>query len=165
MKRFGEKLRTLRQNRAWTQQELATKLGAGRIHISNLEHNKKAPSVEMVIKVSDLFGVSADVLIRDELNLDESPSGTQLLKDEVLVKRFGEKLRTLRQNRAWTQQQLADEMGIGRAHVSDMERNAKLPSVEMLVKLTRLFAISADSLIHDEVELGESPPWIQPLDD
>lgn len=81
MKRFGEKLRILRQNRAWTQQELADKMGIGRAHVSDMERNAKAPSVEMVLKICDFFGVSADVLIRDELELDEGPPGSQPLKD------------------------------------------------------------------------------------
>jgi len=40
--------------------------------IALLEHGKRNPTVEIVLKVSNLFHVSADQLIRDELTLDDT---------------------------------------------------------------------------------------------
>ncbi len=70
MKRFGEKLRTLRQRRGMTLQELSQLLEVSTTHIWNIENGKKMPNVPMVIKVSDIFTVMADQLIRDELEVD-----------------------------------------------------------------------------------------------
>ncbi len=67
-KNFGKKLRRLRVGRGLTLKELARALGySAHGHISELEAGKKAPTVEFVIKAADLFGVSTDELIRDEL--------------------------------------------------------------------------------------------------
>ena len=70
MKRFGEKLHQLRQQRGLTLQELSDQLEVSTTHIWNLENGRKIPNVALVIKLSDIFGVTADQLIRDELELD-----------------------------------------------------------------------------------------------
>ena len=77
MPTFGEKLRTLRKRAKLTQQELADRLGyTDQSFIALVERGKRNPTVEMVLKVSNLFHVTADRLIRDELDLDSSSSAT-----------------------------------------------------------------------------------------
>lgn len=71
IQRFGEKLRTLRKRHGLTQRELADQLGyADHSHVTFVENGKRNPTAELVLKVSQLFNVSADVLIRDDLELD-----------------------------------------------------------------------------------------------
>jgi transcriptional regulator with XRE-family HTH domain len=51
--------------------------------------------------------------------------------------RFGKRLRELRKKRGWTQVRLAEEMGIDRSYISDMERGKKnvcLPTMEILAQ-------------------------------
>jgi transcriptional regulator with XRE-family HTH domain len=69
MQRFGEKLRTLRERERMSQEALGTRLGFTREHVSNLERGKKRPSAEVVLRIANLFGVLADVLMRDELDI------------------------------------------------------------------------------------------------
>jgi len=71
MSTFGEKLRFLRQRAGLTQRQLAERLGyTDHSHIALIEQNKRNPTVELVLKVSDMFHVTADQLIRDSLPLD-----------------------------------------------------------------------------------------------
>ena len=70
MKRFGEKLRTLRQRNGLTMRKLSEMLGVRDSYISQLESSDKIPNVAMLIKVADVFQVSLDELARDELELD-----------------------------------------------------------------------------------------------
>lgn len=71
MQRFGEKLRTLRQQRGLTMRELADALDL-RSHgfIGDLEAGRKHPSLEFTIKIADFFGVSLDQLARDDVELE-----------------------------------------------------------------------------------------------
>jgi transcriptional regulator with XRE-family HTH domain len=72
MQRFGEKLRTLRQQRGISQKRLADELGFGdQAFIHRLETGQKRPNVEHVLKVSEFFGVTADALIKDEVEVGE----------------------------------------------------------------------------------------------
>lgn len=70
MVRFGEKLRALRQNRGYTLRQLGSMLGVHHTHVSQLETDRKVPNAAMILKIADLFGVTTDVLMRDELELD-----------------------------------------------------------------------------------------------
>lgn len=68
--RFGEKLLTLRERRGWTQRELAKKLNINHVTIGHIERGTNLPSLPMLLRITNVFGVSADVLIRDELELE-----------------------------------------------------------------------------------------------
>ncbi|MFN8486907.1 MAG: helix-turn-helix transcriptional regulator [Caldilineaceae bacterium] len=71
MKRFGEKLRTLRSRRNMTLRELSDRLGF-RSHgfVGDLETGRKKPSVELVVEIARLFDVCVDQLVKDELEVD-----------------------------------------------------------------------------------------------
>jgi DNA-binding XRE family transcriptional regulator len=52
--------------RQMTQVELAQRLGLARQgYVSNLEAGRKAPSLDLVVQIADLFGVTTDYLLRD----------------------------------------------------------------------------------------------------
>ncbi len=70
MKRFGEKLQTLRTQRKLSQRQLGHLLGVSGTHIGKLERSEKTPNVALLLKIADLFGVSLDQLARDDLELD-----------------------------------------------------------------------------------------------
>jgi len=40
-------------------------------YVSKMETGDKTPNVAMVLRVSQIFGVSTDVLIKDELELED----------------------------------------------------------------------------------------------
>ena len=69
IQRFGEKLRALRQRRGLSQQKLADELGFSRVHLHYLEIGKNKPHAELLVRISRLFDVPVDVLVKDELEL------------------------------------------------------------------------------------------------
>ncbi len=70
MPTFGEKLRKLRKRRGLSQADLALLLGyTDRSQIAFLELGQRNPTVEVVLKLSDLFGVTTDQLIRNEFDV------------------------------------------------------------------------------------------------
>lgn len=71
MQRFGEKLRTLRKQHNLTMRELADKLGLSTHgYIGDLESGRRQPSLELAVKIADLFGVTVDQLARDEVEVE-----------------------------------------------------------------------------------------------
>ena len=71
MEKFGEKLRILRQRRGLSLRELSTLLGyTSHSYVTALEKNERKPSAEVVLRLADIFGVTADQLMRDELELE-----------------------------------------------------------------------------------------------
>lgn len=61
--RFGENLKYYRKLNNMKQDELAKKLNTSRQAISLYEKGKRACSLEMVLKIADLFEISTDDLL------------------------------------------------------------------------------------------------------
>ena len=71
MDRFGEKLRILRNQNGISLRKLADELGyASHNHLAGIERGERKPSVDLVLKIADIFAVSIDTLLRDEIELD-----------------------------------------------------------------------------------------------
>ncbi len=71
------------------------------------------------------------------------------------ITRFGEKLRILRKRQKWTLQELAHETSYtAHGYISELERGKKLPTVEFVLQLARMFNITTDELLKDELELS-----------
>lgn len=60
---LGEQIKELRLNRNMSQVELAKKLFVSKQSVSNWENENIMPSVEMLIKISKIFGVTTDYLL------------------------------------------------------------------------------------------------------
>lgn len=62
---FGEKLKRLRSDNGFTQEELAEKLYVTRTAISKWETGRGLPSIDSLKTISEMFRVSIDELISD----------------------------------------------------------------------------------------------------
>ena len=60
---LGKVLRNLREEAGMTQEELAFKAKIDRPYISQLEHDKKSPTLKMLFRLCDALGVKALELI------------------------------------------------------------------------------------------------------
>ena len=63
---FGEKLQALRRERGWSQEDLASEIPISRQAVSKWESSAAVPDTENVLRLSDIFGVSTDYLLREE---------------------------------------------------------------------------------------------------
>jgi transcriptional regulator with XRE-family HTH domain len=61
--------------------------------------------------------------------------------------RLGQNLRRLRDEKGWSQERFADEAGIHRTYVSDIERGARNPTIMIVEKLARPFGLKANVLL------------------
>lgn len=61
-----EKLQQLRKHSSLSQEQLAERLGVARQTISKWENGQAMPEVNMLIRLSDLYGVSLDQMVRGE---------------------------------------------------------------------------------------------------
>lgn len=69
--------------------------------------------------------------------------------------KFGEKLQKLRKQSGLSQEQLAAQLTVSRQAVSKWELDDTMPDTENVIQLGRIFSVSCDYLLRDEVdELG-----------
>lgn len=64
---LSEKIMSLRKRNGWSQEELAQQLGVSRQSVSKWESMASMPDIQKIMAMSELFGVSTDYLLRDEL--------------------------------------------------------------------------------------------------
>lgn len=65
---------------------------------------------------------------------------------------FGDKLSKLRKENNYTQEQLADILGVSRQAISKWESDTAYPETDKMIKMSRLFNCSLDYLFKDEIE-------------
>jgi transcriptional regulator with XRE-family HTH domain len=56
--RWGEQVKTLREDRNWTQQDLAQRVKTSRVTIARLEVGIRKPSVHMLERLSDVLQIT-----------------------------------------------------------------------------------------------------------
>ena len=66
---FGERIKELRNNHTWTQQELGDRLGVSKQSVSNWENGNIMPSIDILVRMSDLFQTTTDYILNRENDL------------------------------------------------------------------------------------------------
>ncbi len=95
MEKSGERIRQLRIQNGYTQEELAGVLSIDRSFYSRIETGKKGCSIDLFIHLSALFNVSLDYLILGRYHIAEPTNADKIqLKEEISrltihLKQFG----------------------------------------------------------------------------
>lgn len=79
----GEKIYMFRKQKGWSQEQLADKLSITRQTLSKWELNTSVPDTENVLKISTLFNVTTDFLLKDEFGDAEEYARTINVSDTV----------------------------------------------------------------------------------
>ena len=69
---IGSKLKNARNEKGITQEQAAELLDVSRQTISNWENNKSYPDIISVIKMSDIYSVSLDHLLKEEKSMNQT---------------------------------------------------------------------------------------------
>lgn len=64
--RLSEKIMNSRKKNGWSQEELAERLDISRQSVSKWESGESIPTIEKLIKISEIFEVSTDYLLKDD---------------------------------------------------------------------------------------------------
>ena len=68
---LGEKLKEARTKAGLKQEELAQTIGVSRQTVSNWENNRSYPDIASVMKLSNLYGLSLDELLKEDKKVQE----------------------------------------------------------------------------------------------
>jgi transcriptional regulator with XRE-family HTH domain len=174
---FKQRLKELRKKYGVTQEQLAAIIGVERSTIGKYEGSKGViPSTEVLNDIADYFEVSVDYLLgrtddpypydsfdeyipehfngdlkqylaylkaRDE-DVEQEYSAPEKLSP--LSKRM-DRIRELREENGWSQEELADKLAIAQQTVSAYERGLRDPDTSTLGKMADLFDVSTDYLL------------------
>lgn len=68
---LADKIIKLRKKNGWSQEELSEKMNVSRQAVSKWESAQTIPDLEKILKLSELFGVTTDYLLKDEIHNEE----------------------------------------------------------------------------------------------
>ena len=77
---LADKIIENRKKNGWSQEELANRLGVSRQSVSKWESAQAIPDMKKLLQLSELFGVSTDYLIKDEI-VSAEPAGLMPVDD------------------------------------------------------------------------------------
>ena len=63
-----------------------------------------------------------------------------------MTQRIRNRVRELRVERGWTQQQLAEAVGVSRQSINSIERDRYVPSLPLALTFARVFGCSTDEI-------------------
>lgn len=72
---LADKIILLRKKKGWSQEQLAEKLDISRQSVSKWESGASVPELSKVLKMSEIFGVSTDYLLKEEI--EDETQGVQ----------------------------------------------------------------------------------------
>lgn len=84
MKMISKNIRHLRRLKGVTQEVLAEDLNVTRSRISSYEEGRSAPTIEMLIELSDYFRLPIDILLRNDLTKAKDTSFIEVGNQRVL---------------------------------------------------------------------------------
>ena len=80
MKECGKRVQQLRIQKGYTQETLANRLSIDRSLLSYIESGKRGCSVDLLVQLSDVFGVSLDILVLGKEKVVMDTEDKKLLK-------------------------------------------------------------------------------------
>jgi transcriptional regulator with XRE-family HTH domain len=70
------------------------------------------------------------------------------------MQRFGEKLRFLREKHGMTMRELAEKLGFAaHSYINGLETGKRKPNANVIIKVARLFHVTTDQLLRDDLEV------------
>lgn len=135
-----------------TLQTLAQELGfRSHTFISALEFGKRQPSLDLVVKLVAIFGVSFDQLLDDALELAPTRRRDRDRAADLWA-RLGARLRSLRIAKRLSTQQAANVLNLSPAYLVDLEAGRRLPSLPLLLTLADFYAVTPNDLLLPDLE-------------
>ena len=71
---------------------------------------------------------------------------------------LADKIVSLRKKAGWSQEELAEQLGVTRQSVSKWEGAQSVPDMDKVVQMSRLFGVTTDFLLKDELSEEEPAP-------
>lgn len=144
----SQKLRQIRHQRHMTQAEFADAIGISRAHYSHLEVGSAAITDKVLKRISIKFGISMDYLkgITDE-EPEQQPDINRNVVYNLPAIRIGKRMKELRESRGLDVNALVDVLKVSTGIYSQYEQGTMLPDIEILLRLSYFYNVSADWLL------------------
>lgn len=129
--RFGEKVRLLRNRKSLTQAKLAEISGISLSSLQKYESGKNTPKIDNLSKIATALETDLDTLIED----------TDYQKYFLYGSLIGNRIKSVRVKKGWTQSDLANNIDMSQAMVVQWEKNIRKPRGKTLRKIADILEV------------------------
>lgn len=139
MKKIGLFLKEKRQKKRIKAAEIADALNLSKTQISRYETNRSTPPLQIIIELSKMLEFNINEIYPTENNTKTGG------------KNLGEKIKTLRDEKKLTQQELAENVNKSNAQISLYEKNEAYPKIYTLIDIAIALDTSLENLLENEI--------------
>lgn len=93
------------------------------------------------------------------IDIEQNTSNKERLEVRMIL---ADKIAMLRKQKGWSQEDLAEQLGISRQSVSKWESGNSIPDLDKIVRMSGIFNVSTDFLLKDEIEETIQPVQQEP---
>ncbi len=137
-----KRIKDVREDNDYTQNELADKLNVNRSTYANWENGDKLIPLEILDKISVLFNVPFSYLLNNESIKDKTIKIKKLDYDYLLSK-----LNTIKKNKKYSYQDIGDAIGVTRGTAYKYYNNIMKIPVDKLILLSEFVDSNIDKLL------------------
>lgn len=136
----SQKIRLAREERGLSLTNLAERAGVSISYLSEVEHGRKSPSLQIVQRLANALHLDPSALLVDNITrVSITP---------------GQRVRVLRTENGLTLSQLAEKVGIGASYLSEIERGRVNPAPVTLGKIAEALNVSIAGILGPLAGLG-----------
>lgn len=139
MEKIGLFFKDKRRKKRIKATEIADALNLSKTQISRYETERNTPPIPIIIKISKML----------EFNINEIYPTENNTKTDG--KNLGEKIKTLRDEKKLTQQELAKNIKTTTAKIGNYERNESYPTIYTLIDIAIALDTSLENLLENEI--------------
>jgi transcriptional regulator with XRE-family HTH domain len=151
---LNDRLRCLRISAGYKQEDIAMMLDIKPNTYANYERGARKPSYETLLKLSKIYNLAPDELLESYIEIQPIHESKEVDSDKKVL---GDRLRYLRINAGYRQEDIAAILEMKCSRYSTYERGESKPSYETLLKLSKVYNLALDELLDSNIE-NESLP-------
>lgn len=152
MEKFHEKLKELRKEKGFTQQEVADICGVKQTVYAKWENAKMKPIYENLSMLACIFDVSIDYLLSEYIEISKDKL-LKLKTEGEKMKVFPQRLKELRLKKGLTQTELGEKVGVKQSTFTNWENGKREPNFETLLKLALILKTTTSYLLGEKNEV------------
>lgn len=140
---LAENIKYLREQEGMTQEELARKMELSRSGISLWETGTREPELSKLIKLTELFKVTLDELVLQEL--------------KPPIPLYVKNIKYLRKKNEMSQEDMSNLLGYkGKQGYNAIETGKAKATIDNLEKLADFFGVTLDQLVKKDLSKGDT---------
>ena len=149
--KLSEKISQLRSYLKLSQAKFAAPLGLSPTQIARYEKGIFVPSSEIIKKISEEFGVDERLFLDSGITVEEAVTKHDIISEVAM------RLKTAREDKGWSQTELAKRIGVPQSTVTRIEAGQRFPTKQTATNIASALDVGIDWLMRGNEDRKKYP--------